>query len=216
MKYVVRPGDSMASIAAAFGCGDPQGLFDASENAALKKKRKSPDLLHTDDEVEIPDRLQKLLVVQKPTGDVHKITVKVPTKKLRLVLQGHDGEGYAGEAYTLRYGQTSIEGALDGDGALDVDLPVNVHEAELELGGVTHRLMIGHLNPVADADSPDGGLSGAQARLANLGYYSGPIDGALSASTKAALRTFQGDQGLDVTGELDDDTVSALEDEHGC
>ena len=51
---------------------------------------------------------------------------------------------------------------------------------------------------------------GAQGRLRNLGYSVGAIDGVLGRRTDEALRAFQLDHGLEVTGELDDATRAKL------
>jgi hypothetical protein len=49
-----------------------------------------------------------------------------------------------------------------------------------------------------------------QTILHALGYTLGHIDGIVGQKTKAALKKFQKDYELDVTGEVDDDTNSAL------
>jgi len=49
-----------------------------------------------------------------------------------------------------------------------------------------------------------------QMRLKDAGFDPGPIDGKLGGQTKAALRQFQRQQGLRVTGTLDDDSRKAL------
>jgi peptidoglycan hydrolase-like protein with peptidoglycan-binding domain len=66
------------------------------------------------------------------------------------------------------------------------------------------------------AESTDGGISGVQARLNNLGYGAGPCDGVLGQRTRAALRLFQEDQEIDVTGEPDRATLDELEQAYGC
>lgn len=81
-------------------------------------------------------------------------------------------------------------------------------------GDLSWDLGIGELNPLHDA--PDGGVSGAQARLRNLGYDRGAIDGRAGPRTTSALRRFQRDHDLDVSGTLDDPTRSALQKAHGC
>ena len=43
----------------------------------------------------------------------------------------------------------------------------------------------------------------AQARLARLGYYPGPIDGDFGPMTSRAIRSYQADYGLPITGRLD-------------
>jgi Putative peptidoglycan binding domain len=50
----------------------------------------------------------------------------------------------------------------------------------------------------------------AQARLARLGYYSGPIDGDFGPMTSRALRSYQADYGLPITGRLDSRTRASL------
>jgi hypothetical protein len=50
----------------------------------------------------------------------------------------------------------------------------------------------------------------AQSVLRDLGYYSGPGDGRLSAATRAAIGLFQRDQRLRQTGFLDRETISRL------
>jgi len=50
----------------------------------------------------------------------------------------------------------------------------------------------------------------AQARLARLGYYPGPIDGDFGPMTSRAIRSYQVDYGLPVTGRLDYRTRASL------
>lgn len=50
----------------------------------------------------------------------------------------------------------------------------------------------------------------AQTRLDQLGFDPGPIDGIMGPQTRAAIRDFQRDQGLAVTGRLDSRTRAAL------
>jgi peptidoglycan hydrolase-like protein with peptidoglycan-binding domain len=85
--------------------------------------------------------------------------------------------------------------------------------AMLTIGDLTVPILLGSLNP--RDETGDQGVSAVQARLANLGYWPGPLDGILGPRTQAALRLFQGDHNLEMTGEDDDDTVKALFDEHG-
>lgn len=53
-------------------------------------------------------------------------------------------------------------------------------------------------------------VSMAQAKLKALGYYDGAIDGIYGASTYYAVGGFQGDNGLSVTGKIDDATRAKL------
>jgi hypothetical protein len=57
---------------------------------------------------------------------------------------------------------------------------------------------------------PDQVIANVQGALQDAGYYFGPVTGSLSVETRAALANFQRDQGLIVTGAIDEPTVEAL------
>jgi hypothetical protein len=57
---------------------------------------------------------------------------------------------------------------------------------------------------------PDQVIANVQAALQDAGYYFGAVTGSLSVETRAALVNFQRDQGLIVTGAIDESTVEAL------
>jgi peptidoglycan hydrolase-like protein with peptidoglycan-binding domain len=50
----------------------------------------------------------------------------------------------------------------------------------------------------------------AQQVLKNDGIYAGPLDGRMSQSMRAAIRSFQQSHQLNMTGTIDDDTARAL------
>ena len=53
-------------------------------------------------------------------------------------------------------------------------------------------------------------IANLQRALRDLGYDAGPVDGVLGARTKAAIRAFQADAGLPVTGRLDERLESEM------
>jgi peptidoglycan hydrolase-like protein with peptidoglycan-binding domain len=57
---------------------------------------------------------------------------------------------------------------------------------------------------------PDQVIVNVQRALQELGYYSGGINGALSAATRQAISAYQQDEGLEVNGVIDEPTVYAL------
>ena len=61
-----------------------------------------------------------------------------------------------------------------------------------------------------EEDASDSSISEVQSALSREGYYSGAIDGSLGPETRNALRRYQRDRGLAVTGRVDRATVSAL------
>jgi hypothetical protein len=59
--------------------------------------------------------------------------------------------------------------------------------------------------PVADPT-----VEATQERLAQLGYYNGPVDGIFGPTTRDAVAKYQIDKQLDVTGSLSPDTLQSL------
>jgi len=79
----------------------------------------------------------------------------------------------------------------------------------------TRPLNIAHLNPIDNAH--DNGVSGIQARLRNMGYNPGPIDGILGPLTQEAIREFQADNPpLAIDGVCGPGTKAILVKAYGC
>jgi hypothetical protein len=209
VTHVVAPGDCMVSIAGRYGFSDYKKIWEDSANQALRKKRPDPNVLFPGDEVIIPDKKKKDAAC--PPG-AHKFVVTFPKRKLKLKL-GDGTTALAGRKYLLKVGKLEIEGKTTGDGLVEQDLPANAVEAELIIAGATMKLRLGDLNPMKDV--PDGGISGVQARLRNLGYAPGAINGDLNERTMLAIRLFQEDNKLEVTGAVDDALLAKLEELHG-
>ena len=72
---------------------------------------------------------------------------------------------------------------------------------------IATAILAGALAQLAVADST---VQQAQEELKAQGYYFGQIDGDKNADTIAAIRRFQIRNGLQVTGELDENTLRAL------
>ena len=49
-----------------------------------------------------------------------------------------------------------------------------------------------------------------QSELSKRGYYQGPIDGVIGAGSRRAIRSFQAEEGLPVTGSIDSKLLRAL------
>jgi hypothetical protein len=62
-----------------------------------------------------------------------------------------------------------------------------------------------------DVGANSGTISAAQRELAKLGYYHGSIDGVIGPETEKAVRWFQSVDKIPVTGQLDDQTLQALQ-----
>jgi len=49
-----------------------------------------------------------------------------------------------------------------------------------------------------------------QEKLCSYGYYRGPVDGVAGSGTRSAIRTYQVDRGIQVTGRVDQELLSDL------
>ena len=213
MLYTVRQGDCLSSIAKQHGLGDWRTIYDHPQNAALRASRPNPNIICPGDILFVPDRT--LRWENARTKQRHRFEIGVPRQLLRLVVQDADGIRIANTAYELTVDGQAFTGTTDGNGQLEAQIAVDAREGRLRTGAYEWELKISHLNPMSP-DSVDGGVSGAQARLKNLGFDVGPIDGIRGGQTEAALEAFQRKERLEVTGMLDDDTRARLESRHGC
>src|SRR6266496_57942 len=60
------------------------------------------------------------------------------------------------------------------------------------------------------APAPDATVEATQERLAQLGYYKGPVDGVFGPTTRDAVANYQIANQLNVTGSLSPDTIQSL------
>jgi hypothetical protein len=210
-KHVVKQGEDVASIAARYGFGDWKTVWDHPKNAALKQRRKDPSILFPGDELFVPDKKAKKVSLR--TGQAAKLEVKSPVRQVRLQLVDAAGRPFKDEVYTLEAGGEMHVGKTDAQGVVSEGVPAHADVATVFVAEMKWSVRLGTLNPLEQV--PDGGVSGAQGRLANLGYSPGPADGELGPRTRAAIERFQLDFGLDATGELDHPTIAKLKEVHG-
>ena len=205
-NYEVQQGDCMSSIARQFGFF-PDTLWNRSENAQLKLKRKDPNVLFPGDIVFVPDKT--LRQESAATDQGHTYKVKGVPAKLKLRFLRND-KPRANERYVLEIDGKSTDGTTDGDGGLEASIPPDAKQGKLTFvsNGEEHILDLGHLDPI---DTP----SGIQARLHNMGFYKGEINGTMDDLTKGAIAGFQKSKSLDQTGNMDSKTTSALKDAFG-
>ncbi len=182
------------------------------------RKRPDPNVIAPGDELFIPDPDEKN--VPCSTGSRHRFVCRAkPNVKLRLVLRDPQGKAIGNVAFSLVVGKEEVQGTTGDDGLIECEVSSDVSNATLQIKKwrVSWNLAIGHLDP-----SDDGGemalITGVQARLNNLGYHCGPVDGVCSSRTITALKRFQrrvlGRNEPD--GEPDHETREALRREYGC
>ncbi|MEM6990274.1 MAG: peptidoglycan-binding protein [Myxococcota bacterium] len=207
--YLVQQGDCMHSIAVAHGHAW-QTLWDHPANAELKEVRGDPAVLFPGDRVMIPPIRRKS--VRVAIDQLHQFRREDVPFILRLrILQ--DGQPRADAPYRVEFPGETRRGALDGDGRLEEEVSPLWRSATLAIEDEAgdedvYEVVIGGLNPADE-------VSGAQARLANLGYAPGKLDGKAGRKTQGAVRRFQRAAGLKEDGHLGDKTVAELRKLHG-
>jgi Putative peptidoglycan binding domain len=177
-------------------------IWNHGENAELKSKRKDPTLLFEDDEIFIPEK--RIKEVTKANESEHSFKLKGDPCKIKIQLL-KNGKPRANEDYIIEIECKQTKGKTDGEGIIIQPIPPTASSGKLILrnGKDVYPLKIGALDPI---DLP----SGIQQRLNNLGYSCGDESGVLGERTKGALKKFQAQYKINMTGELDSATKSKL------
>jgi Putative peptidoglycan binding domain/LysM domain len=206
-KHVVAQGECLSSIAAQYGLAWSR-IWNLPENNALRTTRKNPNVLFPGDVVHVPAR--EVRDESRSTEKRHRFMVKGVPVKLRLRLLAAS-KPLANEPYTLTIDGRTVKGTTDGRGEIDETIPASAESGVLILtkDKVRLELDIGHLDPITE-------LHGVQARLHNIGYFCGDINGELTPVTRTALLAFQETSRLRATGEPDAATRDKLLEKHGC
>jgi peptidoglycan hydrolase-like protein with peptidoglycan-binding domain len=204
--YVIRQGDFLSKLAQRRGF-DADTVWNDPQNADLKQSRSSYDVLSPGDLIYLP--------VQKPTtfslsvGSENNFTVDVPLIDISITLTDDDEPVKNAACHVLLEGSdTPIDTTTDGDGLLKFQVPMDCDTVTLTLDDppASYTVRIGHMDP-------DNEPAGVALRLTNLGYIDDP--NASGESLADAVRAFQADAGIAVTGEVDDPTRDALVKAHG-
>ena len=213
--HVVKRGEWLSTIAQHYGFADWKVIYNHPDNAEFRRLRPNPNVIEPGDQIVIPD--PRSGSKGAGTGTSNQFRIKAQKSVLRLVLCRADGKPLNDAEYRLRFGDESITGKTDSDGRLEHTLPRGTVEAKLSLPdfGRHFTLKIGDLDPLDT--SGEGTIAAAQARLRNLGYECGPIDGIAGRRTRAAVRAFQADvlAKKHPNGLLDRETRNKLISEHG-
>lgn len=200
-RHVVRPGECISSIAFDHGFF-PDTLWRHPENAKLSRLRKDKNVLMPGDVVFVPDLRPR--EESAATDRRHCFRRKGVPERLRVqLLDG--GKPRAHAAFEVDIDGTRSLGSTDGQGRVDLAIPPNSRTAIITLVATkeSFHLRLGELDPLDET-------SGVQARLRNLGYYHGPVDGRLEVQTVEAILAFQIARGLELTGAIDEPMKQAL------
>ncbi|MDH4156115.1 MAG: peptidoglycan-binding protein [candidate division Zixibacteria bacterium] len=204
--YTVKPGDWLSKISRKFGINDWHVIYDHPQNKGFKKKRPDPNTIYPGDIVYIPDPEYIELQPKRKHANPYEIKA-VPPKwdKIELVMRDVDGKVIANEPYNIKIGGYSVSGTTDGDGKIEetvIPELLDYGSYELEFKGTTRTLRIGHVDSIDE-------LSGVLQRLENLGYITDMKHA--RKRPERYIKRFQTDNGLEATGEMDDDTRNKLD-----
>lgn len=197
--YTVVQGDCLSSIAHAFGFADWRTIYNHGSNADFRKLRPNPNLIYPGDEIYIPDSDTRS--ESSATDAWHNFKVEGQKTLMRVKMLDGDMVGLKGKKYRLEVSGKTKEGTIGQDGMIEQEISANCGEGKLTVWldddttrpGVMWQVLLGHLDPV---ETP----TGIQARLRNLGFDPGPIDGIIGPRTQGAIKGFQSKFGLKVDG----------------
>ncbi len=206
--YKVKQGDCLSSIALRYGL-KWEKIWKHPKNSNLREKRKNPNVLFPGDLLFVPEKEEKQ--ESAATEQKHRFKVKGVPSKLILVLKDEEDKPRTNVSYNLDIDGQLFSGKTDGTGKLEHSIPPNAKKGKLmiEDGIEEYSLQLGTIDPITE-------IIGIQARLSNLGFYLGPMDGKMNPETIEAIKYFQTEHGLTANGEADQVTRDRLLDEHGC
>lgn len=209
--YTVKQGEWVSKIASRYGL-TWETLRNHPENAHLRRKRQSPNVIHPGDKLFVPSPMQRHEYGE--TGRRYIFRLKGRRTQLRVQLEAPDGSPLAQKRFSLSSENESIEGTTSDTGHIDSLISNETQRATLTVwrsddakDRLTFNLRLGHLDPETE-------ITGIQARLNNLGYPVGAVDGILSPRTRTAIRTFRMDYNLPEDDDVDDKLLLQLLDEH--
>lgn len=208
MNHTVKRGDTIVQIARKYGFRSITPIWEHVGNAELRSKRPNPYVLSQGDQLFVPDKESEEFSCE--TDRRHVFRVRNLTQWLDQKLLDEDNRPLSGKRYELKAGGKTYQGETGGDGRLRVKLPIDATSGDLKLWlteSETYEwtLDIGHLEPVET-------VFGVKGHLSNLGYDCGEVNDTLDDAARNALRHFQADNSLPLTGEIDDATRNKLRD----
>jgi len=213
ISHTVRLGDCIGSLVKQYGLADYKTIYDDAGNATLKTSRKNPNVLAEGDVVSVPDRTLK--EVEVAAGAKYTFEVKQLETLVRIVVQDDTGTALGDKKYKLSVGAATFEGLTPADGKIEHPIEADAKVGTLELwlkegagiDGLKLNLELGSL----EHESED---RACQARLINLGFDCGGTSGTIDDTTRDALRGFQKQNSMTVTGNVDAVTRDKLRASH--
>ncbi len=129
MYHTVQQGEHLSSIAAKYGFADYLTIWNHANNANLKKRRLTPNVLYPEDRVFIPDRQQEWKSCN--TDRRHRFLLRTPVLKLKLVVEDQFEKPVANARCLLLVEGESRQVTTDADGQIEQRIPKDAQFAAL-------------------------------------------------------------------------------------
>lgn len=204
----IREGECIESIAFENGLFW-ETIWDDQANAELKRIRKNPNALLPGDKVVIPEKRNKEVSIE--TENTHRFKRLGVPSRLYFIVEGEDGP-CAEEPYVLDIDGQLINGTTNSEGEIRESIAPDAKTCLITVGkepdAIRFEVKLGHIDPIDE-------VSGVKARLNNLGYDCGEENDKMNEETIEAIKAFQENAGLPVTGQIDQATLGEIESVHG-
>lgn len=169
---------------------DVQKAWDDAGNKTLRDNHPDHNLLCKGHILEVPEVQQK--EVDGATDTTHKFKVKgKATAKLNLKLE-HHVDSPLEEEYELEIGGETFKGtSTKGEIKHEIPISSDVGVLRLTKRNVELTVHVGDLNELEPWAKKQCKTKGAQARLNNLAFNSGSVDGIIGRRTRRATKNYQ-------------------------
>lgn len=204
--YLVKQGDCMASIAVSTG-HFWETIWTDPANSELNDVRQDPYILLPGDRVTIPELRRKDESIAPEQR--HRFKRRGCPEKLVIFFRV-ENEPRANQRYVITIDGVDIEGTTDPNGRVEIAIPPNAQQGKIVFPDISeeYELELGRIDPITE-------VTGVKGRLHNLGFYDGPVDPRVSPEYEEAIQAFQVRYGLDMTGEMNDETRGKLQEIFG-
>lgn len=207
--HSIALGDHLVRLAYMHAHATTDALWMHDANEALRDARPNPGVLQVGDVVHVPDAPARTFS-GKRTRREHRLVVELPQTVFTVQLKRNSRVPYVGVC-RVEFDGVVEELPLNADGQIEVEIGPHTTTVALAYGVEYFDVAIAHLQPITT-------VQGLVARLANLGYQPGGLDGDTPTDAyamRSAVEEFQCDFNLLVDGQVGDNTLAALAEQHG-
>jgi hypothetical protein len=206
--HVTKKGECISSIAFNHGFFIDT-IWNHEKNEELRQKRENPYILLEGDLVFIPEKVKKVEIVSIDKRNHFRLK-KVP-EILHIQLLDEDDKPITNESYEIEIVGKVYKGTTDQYGVIIQYIMPNVSEVNVMIGktGEKFRFLTGNLDPWDT-------ITGMQARLNNLGFACGPVDGDKGIITESIFYEYcDRNNNLDDSDIDKDKMINSIRKQHG-